>query len=86
MPHAVAELDSPPTVAEIFDVACAISDGDVRIIEKEYQADETCYLKTLEDQRVTLPIWIIVSTIGGFLAGWSLRGHCILHITTRKLK
>jgi len=35
---------------------------------------------------MTLPIWIIVSILGGFLAGWSLRGHCILHITTRRLK
>ena len=35
---------------------------------------------------MTLPIWIIVSILGGFLAGWSLRGHYILHITTRRLK
>jgi len=35
MAHAVAELDSPPTVAEICDVARAIGDSDVRIIEKK---------------------------------------------------
>jgi hypothetical protein len=32
--HAVAEPDSPTTVAEICDVARTIGDGDVRIIVK----------------------------------------------------
>jgi len=32
--NAVAEPDSPPTVAEIRDVARAIGTGDIRIIEK----------------------------------------------------
>jgi hypothetical protein len=39
-----------------------------------------------EDQGVALPIWIIVSTLGGFLVGWSVRGHYILRVTARTLK
>jgi hypothetical protein len=37
--HAVAELDSPPILAEIRDVSRAIGDGDVRIIVNGEQAN-----------------------------------------------
>jgi hypothetical protein len=37
--HPVAELDSPPTVAEISDVVRAIGDGDVHIIEKGHRTN-----------------------------------------------
>jgi hypothetical protein len=46
--HAVAESDSPPSVAEICDVARAIGDGDVRIVANE---DRTNLKRT---QRVIL--------------------------------
>jgi hypothetical protein len=39
-----------------------------------------------EDQGVTLAIWIIVATPAGLLAGWSLRSHYSLRLTTRRLK
>jgi hypothetical protein len=39
-----------------------------------------------EDQGVTLAVWIIVTTLVGFFVGWSLRGHYILRVTTRRLK
>jgi hypothetical protein len=34
-----------------------------------------------EDQGVTLAICIIVATLAGFVAGWSLRSHYIIRAT-----